>query len=61
MTVTQGTQITNHVEYGMLFGLPGRTIECVLGRFLLKSMFDARSRAARRSLEEHLAARVPDC
>lgn len=58
MAVGRGTQITDSVEYEMPFGLLGKIVERVFGRFIIKSMFDARSRATRTFLEGRSAGRV---
>jgi hypothetical protein len=42
----------------MPFGLLGKIVERVFGRLIIKSMFDARSRATRTFLEGRLAGRV---
>ena len=56
--VGRGTQITDYVEYEMPFGLLGKIVERVFGRLIIKSMFDARSRATRSFLEGRSAGRV---
>jgi ligand-binding SRPBCC domain-containing protein len=46
-----GTRVTDHVEYEMPLGALGRIADVIGGRFMIASMFNARSRATRILLE----------
>ena len=51
--VSDGTRITDHVEYELPFGLLGRMVERVIGRLLIGAMFTARAQATKAYLERN--------
>lgn len=53
--IPHGTRVTDYMEYEMPLGALGRIADAIGGRFMIASMFNARSRATRALLERDSA------